>query len=81
LLKEIVKLCGKNKVTHLFKDFEVKNDEFEKLHKEMNSYVQYKFKKARKNLIFNRLEMISKMSLLGAPQNIVCVLERIKIQK
>ena len=81
LKQEILKLSGKNTVTHIFKDFEVKNDEFEKLHKEMNNYIQYKFMRARKNLIQNRLDMISKMSLLSAPQNIICVLERIKIQK
>ena len=39
LKQEILRLSGKNTVTHIFKDFEVKNDEFEKLHKEMNNYI------------------------------------------
>lgn len=48
----------------LFHDFEVDQDEFEKLQKDMNSFTQYKFSKARKSLMLNRLSMLTMLCLV-----------------
>lgn len=47
----------------------------------MSNYFAYKFDKTRKEMVYNRLELITKMTMVQGPQYIVAVLERIKMSK
>ena len=72
---------SRNRSSDIFKDLDLNIEEFEKLSKNMNNYFAYKFDKSRKELVHNRLELITKMTMLVGPQYIIAVLERIKISK
>lgn len=81
LQKEIKRICSKNKCLDIFKDFRASKDEFEKLQKEMTQHFEYKFSKTRKEMILNRLEIASMISLFQGPLFIQVLLEKIKFQK
>jgi hypothetical protein len=82
LRKEVFKLVSKDKCYEIFKEVDLPDkDEFEKLHKQMSSYITYKFNRTKKELVYNRLQLLTRTDLLEGPQYILAVLNKIKIQK
>jgi hypothetical protein len=74
-------LCTRDRCIDIFKDVKMKKDDFEKLHKQMNNHISYKFMKTKKELIFNRLDVILKTNMLQGPQYIIVLIQRIKTLK
>ena len=77
--KELKFLLNRNQCDHIFRDrFLGNNDDMEKLNKEMNSYISYKFKTQCIDLTKTRLNLFGKIKCLQGPQYIVCLLENMK---
>ena len=81
LCKEINRLKGHSQVSDLFKDFDFTNDDLERVQSQMSPYLLYKFQRTRKQLILNRLNMITSLHIAVGPRYIQCLLEKIKFQK
>ena len=82
LQTEVTRLVSQDKCYEIFKEVDLPTkDEFEKFHKQMNSYITYKFNRTKKELVFNRLELICRTSLLEGPQYIIAVINKIKVSK
>lgn len=67
IAQEATTLCTRDRCIDIFKDVKMKKDDFEKLHKQMNNHISYKFMKTKKELIFNRLDVILKTNILQGP--------------
>ena len=79
---EVTRLVSQDKCYEIFKEVDLPTkDEFEKFHKQMNSYITYKFNRTKKELVYNRLELICRTSLLEGPQYIIAVINKIKVSK
>jgi len=76
LAKEMILLAGRDKCLDIFRDIDLYRDDFEKLHKQMNNFIQYKFLRVRNELTYNRLDLISRTGFLHGPQYIVCILKK-----
>ena len=77
--KELKFLLNRNQCDHIFRDrFLGNNDDMEKLNKEMNSQISYKFQTQCIDLTKTRLNLFAKIKCLQGPQYIVCLLENMK---
>lgn len=74
IVNEATTLCTRDRVIDIFKDVKMKKDDFEKLHKQMNNHISYKFMKTKKELIFSRLDIILKSNILHGPQYIIIMI-------
>tara|TARA_B110000285_G_C15108765_1_gene609715 strand:- start:681 stop:1040 length:360 start_codon:yes stop_codon:yes gene_type:complete len=81
IVHEATTLCTRDRVIDIFKDVKMKKDDFEKLHKQMNNHISYKFMKTKKELIFSRLDIILKSNILQGSQYIITMIQKIKILK
>ena len=65
----------------MFRNIDLYRDEFDKLNQQMCNFVSNKFLRKRKEIIFQRLDIIAKTGFLHGPQYIMCMLQKSKIQK
>lgn len=55
--------------------------DFERLHQQLSNFACYKFLRTRKELTFERLDIITRTGFVQGEQYITCVLQKYKIQK
>lgn len=81
LSKEINRLISVDKCVDIFRDFQATYDDFELLNKQMNSFTQFKFHLLRLQGVLSRLSLIIRSQFIRGPHYIVCILQRVKIER